>query len=346
MRLLIHNNELSGRGDNTLTLTTSNMLREFYNLDVLIAVKDSARNNSSRLEKFGKMGFEVLAYSSELHLRRFARRNKITHTLWVHDGKYDSHWLPGTKNLIYAVFNNFEPYGDKYGYISEWLYREATKKKRTRDANTLEKLYTSSTSPYRVNSKMNTGFVPLAVETSEGDGTYFRRQNEIPLDSFLIGRIGGFTEFDDPLLHAEISRLVNRSDFFFVFVNTRPFLLHPRIKYLNFIADEKNKWDFYAACDFFLNGRLMGESFGFSVIEPLSLGKPIIGPGIVRNRKMDAHHIQILKPLGLLYNRPGDVEKVILKAIDNPFDSSTLKRSVVDFSTRVVSQKFYSFFLS
>ena len=346
MRLLIHNNELSGRGDSTLTLTTAKMLREYYKVDVFIAVKESALNKPNRLKAIEKMGFEVFVYSAELYLQQFTRINQITHTLWVHDGKYTSQWLPETKQLVYAVFNNFEPYGDRYGYISEWLHHEAIKTRNTRDSSILDKLYTQGNSPYKVNLNMETGFVPLAVEASEGDGSNFRKQNDIPLDSFLIGRIGGYTEFDDFLLQQEISRLVNYSDLFFVFVNTRPFLLHPRIKYLDFIADDQYKWDFYAACNFLLNGRLMGESFGFSIIEPLSLGKPVIGPGKVRNRKMDAHHVQILEPLGLLYNYPGDAERIILKSIVDPLDSSVLKRSVIDFSTQVVSKKFNSFFLS
>lgn len=45
----------------------------------------------------------------------------------------------------------------------------------------------------------------------------------------------------------------------------------------------------------------MGESFGYSIIEPMILGKLVIAPHWIRNPLMDKSHIGLLKGQHLTY---------------------------------------------
>lgn len=345
MKLLIHNNELSGRGDSTLSLTTSKMLKSFCGINSVISSPKHSINELARVKAIEDSGIEVFLYSQFDELVRFTRKSNITDVLWVHEGKYSPQWIPETRQLVYAVFNHFEPYGDRYAYISEWLYKKAIETKRTRDSHELDRLRSQTNSPYGVDKEMQVGFVPLAVDAMNGDGLGFRKKIGVPKDSFLIGRIGGYFEFDDHAAHNAVIELLGKTDYFFVFVNTLPFVLHPRVKYLNFIANEQEKWDFYDACNLFINGRLMGESFGFSIVEPLAVGKPILAPGFARNKDMDAHHIQVLNPLGFIYSSADDLKRLVHRIRVEPPNSDFLKNAVAKFSPKVVSAQFKNYFL-
>jgi glycosyltransferase involved in cell wall biosynthesis len=104
-------------------------------------------------------------------------------------------------------------------------------------------------------------------------------------------------------------------------------------------------WDFYAACDVLLNGRRMGESFGFSIAEPLSLGKPVVGPGLIRNVRMDQHHIKLLKVPALLYSGARDLQSILERELRQQTDPDKLKNLVESFSQPLVMKRFEEVFI-
>ena len=65
-----------------------------------------------------------------------------------------------------------------------------------------------------------------------------RNELQIPNDVFIIGRYGGFDQFDIKIAHTAIMEIVNtNTKLFFFFVNTRKFYEHTQIIYLDKIID-------------------------------------------------------------------------------------------------------------
>lgn len=343
--LLIHNNELTYRGDATNTQNVSLMLRT-AGISSVVVVPKSERNHKKRISEMKKNDVVVEEYMSQRDLLSIRDEYGVSHSMFVNDGRYNNLWIPDTRLLVHAVFNNFEPYGDVYAYVSKWLYHEATSKKIGRSAKEIEELRVTTDSPYSIDREVKTTWVPHTVIPKAGDGESFRKRVGIPQSSFLVGRIGGYTEFSDQEAKRAIVRILEKTkDIEFIFINTKPFLIHPNVTYLGYIT-ESEKWDFYDACNLLINGRLMGESFGFSIVEPLMVGKPIIAPSHNRNSKMDKHHIDILKPENLLYSSAEDFEFKVLKLMKKPTESANLKKLVESFSEEKVRTRFIEEFLS
>lgn len=311
----------------------------------LVAVPHSEQNHIPSIDEMKKLGIEIELYKDFESLKSIANSYGISHSLFVHDGRYNNLWIPNTKHLVYAVFNHFEPHGHVYAYVSQWLFKHALRKKVGRSPNSILTEQSETDSPFSIDKTTKVTWVPHTVIPLEGDGKYFKSYFGIPDGFFLIGRIGGYTEFNDPLIHEGLMRLVESDDsIYVVLINTRPFYLHPRIKYIGFIS-ENLKWDFYAACDLFLNGRLMGESFGFSIVEPLMLGKPIIAPSPIRNRKMDRHHAQILHKSKLLYTSVNHFIRTIQQIKKCGYEENVLKELVKDFTFDSVRNRFIHEFI-
>jgi glycosyltransferase involved in cell wall biosynthesis len=344
LKFLLDNKLLTERGESTNATANVDMLRNFFNIDAILSAPDSRLNNSKHILDLRKRGIQVFLYKSLQDLQRFSSKQDITHVLWQNDGRYSNFWIPDAKNLVHAVFNNYEPYGDRYAYVSQWLYNTAILHKKGRSASQVESERQISNSPYELDVSIRPGWVPHAVIVQEGDGEVFRKKYGLPKDAVVVGRIGALTEFNDQDARLAVSRTLQTTDFYFVFVNTFPFISHPRAKFIGYIHD-KEKWDFYSACNLFLNARLMGESFGFTITEPLMLGKPVIGPNKSRNKAMDAHHIEILKSEPLLYKSASHLEFLIKKQAWNPITPMRAQSLVQDFSIKNVARMFHNFFI-
>lgn len=344
-KILFHNNQISERGEATNLVASSQFLEKFFYLKSIFAAPERGQNNQAQISELRQMGHEVFLYKTLDELQKYSAREQVSHAVWMNDGRYSNLWIPDARNVVHAVFNNFEPYGDQYAYVSKWLYTAATKNKRGRLPAEVEALRLATSSPYKIDRTLDVNWVPHTVQIKFGDGQRFRERLKIPKDSQVVGRIGAFTEFNDSEAQKAIIELLSRENYFFVFVNTFPFVIHKNIRYLGYISTEE-KWDFYAACDVFLNGRLMGESFGYTVTEPLMLGKPVIAPHKVRNRNMDCHHIEILKSQKLLYRNSSHLMNLIKQQIDNPISPELARSLVVDFSEEKVAERFYDVFIS
>ncbi len=90
----------------------------------------------------------------------------------------------------------------------------------------------------------------------------------------------------------------------------------------------------------------MGESFGFSVAEPLSLGKPVIAPNWTRNPFMDRHHIDLLEGTNLLYNSKLDFVRKVEAAMGDPIPQEDLRSRTAEFRASKVASRFAEIVLS
>ena len=347
VKLILHSGSISERGDSVNDEGLSSALKLFKGIDSLIVYNlNSENNNQNRIDELISDGHQLISYTKPNDLHAIGKTWGATHSYFMDKGTYSPLWIKNTKKLTHAVFNYYEPHGDKYNYVSEWLYRKALlNRSRSTTENRIKELCEFSGSPYNLNTKMPISWVPHIVESKGGDGVSFRKKYNIPIHSKIIGRIGGFNQFDDTVAQKGVIELVEKfRNYYFVFINTKKFYSHTRIIYIEYLSS-KEKWDFYSAGDIFIHGRLMGESFGFSICEALSVGKPIVAPNFYRNFRMDKHHISILNRQGLLYNSKKDFKNKVIHQIDNPNSAQSLAFLVEQFKPQAVANIFAEKFL-
>lgn len=341
MKFLLHTNSLTERGDSVDLLSMGKNLKHYLQIDSVIAFPYAAKNNEARVLEFQKLGLEIFRYKSREDLENFVQEHEISHNYVYSDGTKNGISYVSSENLnpvlgstihiTRAVFRNLEPIGDYYLYCSKWLFDWTSSKRRFK----------------KIIKESNTVFdwLPFMVEPEPGNGDEFRYRYKIPRNAKLLGRIGGFDQFSDPAArNAVLEMLEEKPDFYFIAVNTQNFGNHPHLIYIPYLS-RREVWDFYSACDLLLNGRLMGESFGYSIVEPLSTGKPVLGPGRYRNPLMDKHHLKILGPINLLYNTKLHLKRKLNELLDVAPSSEIMKSSVENFTSEKVMQRFKSIVL-
>lgn len=105
----------------------------------------------------------------------------------------------------------------------------------------------------------------------------FRKKYNIPVDAYVYGRHGGKDTFSIDYVKREIQdHLDDHPEFWFVFVNTEKFIVHPRVLFLPTIIDLEEKGNFILGCDAMIHARKEGETFGLAVAEFGIQDKPIL----------------------------------------------------------------------
>jgi hypothetical protein len=317
-------------------------LKKFHGIESLITYeKNHINNNNKRISEMKSEGLLLVDYSKESDLHAIGKNWGATHSYFYTGGEYSTKWVENTKKLTHAVFPIFEPHGDAYNYVSEWMYKKAMQSKKMRTKNQkYRELMNAKITPYILDSDMPISWVPFIVDAKNGNENEFRSRYNIPLEAKLVGRIGGFKQFDDRAAQQGVIELCDtRPDVYFVFVNTEKFYRHKNLIFLDYLS-EQDKWDFYSAGNVFINGRLQGEGFGYSICEPLAAGKPIIAPHTVRNFRMDKFHCGLLSGQNLLYKSKEDFKRKLLKQLNMPRDSKVLIELVKNYKPEHVINKF------
>jgi hypothetical protein len=221
--------------------------------------------------------------------------------------------LTDRKNAIHVVFQSYQPHGDVYAYVSEWLSNRIT----------------NGALPY----------VPHIVHLPEPTCT-IRSQFGISNDAVVFGRYGGADQFDIPFVHEAVIEFVEiESNSWFLFMNTVPFVKHPRIVFIEGTSNLQIKANFIESCDAMLHARSMGESFGLSICEFLYGNKPVFA----WNGGIDLHHVDILKDCDTLYS---DKKSLIdLMSHVRTYGQANYRNKVDKFSPKSVMEKFNRVFL-
>jgi hypothetical protein len=179
-------------------------------------------------------------------------------------GNDDGLIIPSVPNNIHVVFNYYQPHGDQYAYISEWLANYAGRQSNQFLPGSIRQKFPliikkQSFVPHCVN-------VPPATESLRGEWG-------IPEDSRVCLRYGGFDTFDIPWVKFTIVELLERfPDYYFVGINTEKFTSHPRAIFLPAILSVQDKANALYSSDIFLHARTQGESFGLSIVEAIQAG--------------------------------------------------------------------------
>jgi hypothetical protein len=139
----------------------------------------------------------------------------------------------------------------------------------------------------------------------------------IPKDSFIYGRLGGQEQFDIPFVHSAITKVLQkRSDVWYLFLNTKPFIQHERVKFLPFHPDLNYKSKFINTCDAMIHGRSDGETFGLAVAEFSSFNKPVITYDAPYWWYMRAH-LHMLGDMAIKYKNEEEVLTYMLQMDKN-----------------------------
>jgi len=267
--------------------------------------------------------FEILTYESDEDLNKIAEKYDLFYTQKA--GHFDEEMVLTTKTAIHCVFQYYQPHGDVYAYISEWL------------AKTMSNL-----------SETDLPFVPYVVDLPPIEPMmrkYARYEYGIPEDAFVIGRHGGFQTFDLEFVNNALPRLCEKHPkLYFLLANTNERVKHPRIIYVSPFFDQNVKTSFISACDAAVHGRRLGESFGLGICENLFHNIPVIA----WEGGFDQNHVELLEPYNLLYSEYGfekKVEEIMNKVSSNPEWCLTLNQSVSQFTPKKVMEKFKNVFL-
>jgi hypothetical protein len=315
MKIAFHTNEINVRGTELATYRYAHYNETLLgNESIYIAGPPTSRFEHPLATKKFEERFKVFRYNNWGEVQNILDQENVDVLYMQKGGEPDGKLSKKTKTCVHAVFQNDEPHGDVYAYISEWLSLKMT----------------GGSQP----------FVPYIVEfkTIEGD---LREELGIPKDAIVLGRTGGPDQFDIPFVHQAIEDVLKeREDIFFLFLYTDKFYEHERIKYFDATADEDFKSLFMNTCDAMIHARLMGESFGLAIAEFSLMNKPVItGFG-----GRDQAHIHMLKKQAIYYN-DYDTIKTILKNIKKTDIESLDWNAYRGFSPEIVMDQFEKVFL-
>jgi hypothetical protein len=308
-----HSNELNIRGTNVALYDYA-----LYNEELLgnkSYIISNANSDLTALKKFQDR-FDVFLYNEFKDSYKFAKEKDIEYVYYVKAGDRDGKEIPNTKSLIHAVFQHKDPHGDAYAYISKWL---------------------------AIKMDMPEQYIPYIV-TLPAPKLNYREKLNIPDNTIVIGRHGGYTEFDLPFVHNAVYKTAQtRDDIIFLFMNTQQFApAHKNIIHVNSTYDLQNKSNFIDTCDYMLHGRNMGESFGLAVGEFLYNDKPVIS----WTGGNDQNHREILKDKGVWYSSYEELLNTLTNIQRSTASAKTYSNLVKDYSPERVMIRFNDIFLS
>ena len=334
MKVLFHAEQLNYRGTTNSVVDYARYNQEILgNESAIIYDIDSSGiagfeiGSNPKVIEYIKTLFSVYTYNSVDQLNDIASKFdvcysqragvKVDHTT-LNGKKIVKPIVTSTKFGVHAVFQWYEPHGDVYAYISEWLSKAVHKNYGTKELPP---------------------FVPYIVDLPQPIWN-MRQMLGIPEDKIVIGRLGGFDTFDIEFVKRTVYDIVNeRDDIVFLFAHTLPFYTHPNIIHVDAFFDQQTKSDFICSCDAMLHGRELGESFGLAISEFLFHNKPVLA----WSGGFDKNHVHMLQRTGLLYDDEKQLREKLLSIRD--YKNGNYAAIVESFTPSNVMRKFQQVFL-
>lgn len=312
--IAFHSNQLCLRGTEVAMFDYADGNEKF--LDNISYILSDKKSNLDALPKFQKRFTDrIFLYDDFSECEKFCDENNIKDVYFAKAGSNDGKLIKSTKNHIHAVFQEKDLHGNSYCYISKWL------------ANKMG--LPGSFVPYIVN-------LPKPIKT-------LKKELNIDEDNIVIGRHGGYDQFNLIFVHKAIKKILKkRNDIVFLFMNTKPFINHKNVMYLQPNFDLKYKSNFIHTCDYMLHGREMGETFGLAIAEFLFHNKPVISWRGGR----DQNHVDLLGDKGILYDDKKALIKILKNLKKNNYPLGYYKNIVDEFLPENVMKIFNDQFLS
>ena len=311
LNIAFHTNQISERGSEVATFLYAHYNETILgNKSIYIARHPDTWSYShpKAIKKFQDR-FPVYFYKDFSEVEKILDDNNINIFYAQKSGRKDGIISTKRKTVIHNVFLDNEKHGDVYVYISKWL-----------------------------GNQFNSNYVPYIVQLPNHDEN-MREELNIPKEAIVMGRYGGFHEFNIPWGKSAIIKILqNRKDIYFLFMNTEKFYEHPNIIYLEAETDLEYKVKFINTCDVAIHMRLRGESFGNFIAEFSICNKPIITFG---GEQTDRAHLDQLNGNCYLYNNEQELYDIInnFKIIDKDWNMYK------EFAPELVMKKFKEVFI-
>ncbi|MEL7091077.1 MAG: hypothetical protein AAFN94_05010 [Pseudomonadota bacterium] len=307
-KIILHSNDLGVRGTVQAIYDYADHAETILGHEAVVAYPNGHPNTDQKVvDKFAAR-FPLVCYD---RLEDLAGSGADLTYFQKYGGK-DELVSPDTPTAVHAVFQTFEPHGQTYAYISQWL------------------------------SEYCTGghypFVPYMVTLPPG--TSQRDALGIPKDAFVYGRYGGYDTFDLDFVKAQIPALLSDPDVWCVFINTEKFIEHERALFLPSITQPEDKSNFIMTCDAMIHGRKRGESFGLAHSEFLFHNRPVVA---WEGGKDGNHRVMLRDAPGALY-RDGEDFLAKARGLRDSLDYDWAGL-VAPFSPEAAMQKFQQVFV-
>ena len=306
MKIAFHSNQLGIRGTEVALYDYALGNRDILGNESIII--SDANADLTSLDKF-KTQFPVYLYNDFSEVESIIYNENIDAVYWIKAGFNDGKLVNNAKNLVHSVFKHNDVHGDVYAYVSEWLSDEMS----------------NGELPY----------VPHMVNLPKHNLDY--REPFGLKDKFIIGWYGG-DNFELPFSkQAVIDVAKERDDVVFLFMNCTPFTSESNIYFIKGTTNLDEKVAFINTCDVMIHSRERGETFGLTVAEFSTFGKPII----TYSNSPERNHINILGDNGIYYTNYNDLYKIL-----SEIDSSVKGYNCyTDFTPEKVMNKFKEVFL-
>ncbi len=306
MKIAFHSNQLGIRGTEVALYDYALGNRDILGNESIII--SDANADLTSLDKF-KTQFPVYLYNDFSEVESVIYNEGIDAVYWIKAGFNDGKLVNNAKNLVHSVFKHNDVHGDVYAYVSEWLSDEMS----------------NGELPY----------VPHMVNLPKHNLDY--REPFGLKDKFIIGWYGG-DNFELPFSkQAVIDVAKERDDVVFLFMNCTPFTSESNIYFIKGTTNLDEKVAFINTCDAMIHSRERGETFGLTVAEFSTFGKPII----TYSNSPERNHINILGENGIYYTNYNDLYKIL-----SEIDSSVKGYNCyTDFTPEKVMNKFKEVFL-
>lgn len=325
-KFLILSNSLSERADSVNAFELISIIREHLGEDCIVAFSSKVPPNPQRLEILKSLAVPYVAYSTRAELEEFSFKHQATHTIAFSGGgrrgldycSVDGHFRVNDNfHITQAVFKSSDFHGELYLFVSEWLFKARPHKRKGRRQKDTVVDYLQHAIPD------SPSFSPLPSSLVD-------RIANRP----FVARVGGRDQFSDKAAHRGILMFLDKNpEYVFVAVNTDEFTNHPRVIYYPYL-ERGEIWTLFREASAALNGRRMGESFGYSIFEPLAVGTPVVAPHPIRNPLMDKNHAVVLSGSGLLYFGPRSLSQKLDLAIKSKWRNKAQVMQKIESSRR------------
>lgn len=289
MKIAIHSNQFDGRGTGKVPYDYGIYLQKYLNCEIIFITAKNSKNEGLKKikEKFNVELYDNIppahqSINDQLKTKKLIEtiieRKNINFLHMLKSGENDNITPENCKTGIHCIFNMMQPHGNIYAGVSEYLSKKFNKK-----------LYV----PHIIN--------PLSPSED------YRLKYNIPKEAFVIGRHGGYGQFNIPFVkNAIVDILKHRTDIYFLFLSTEKFIDHERIIHIPWVESDQDIFNFINSCDCMIHAREDGETFGLAVAEFSASNKPIITwSGLINNeiyQRYDKCHLELLGDRAIIYN--------------------------------------------
>lgn len=328
MKVAFHSYQLGERGTEICLYKYAKYNQEILGNESII-ISTSSRPTPC-LDRFND--FETILYpdvwindgkndSLRSTLETICEKNGVDVFYAIKGGEDDGFMPQNTKRIAHCIFRMDEPHGDVYSGVCKYI------------------------------SEKFGGIHPYVHHILEKEAPKveddFREEFGIPKDALVLGRHGGNDTFNLNFTYSAISSALNRrSDLWFVFLNTRPFIQHERVIYLPWTMDETYKARFVNTCDGMIHARYDGEIFSLATAEFSIRNKPIItwNPDIPPSH-YDTGHIYVMGDDAIYYENSEDLLYVLFNLDKKEINELTWDKYCKKYTPKKVMKEFNEVFL-